>query len=98
MKKGIFLILAASLGLGACTDDFADYGRRDAGRPDGPAATADGPVLPPDGGAPLDGPRPDGPAADGPMPGALAACLESPTELPRPPSGSLPCELIPPSF
>ena len=29
---------------------------------------------------------------------ALGACLERPNELPRPPSGKLPCELIPPGL
>jgi hypothetical protein len=28
----------------------------------------------------------------------LSACLESPTALARPPSGQLPCELLPPGF
>jgi hypothetical protein len=28
--------------------------------------------------------------------GALANCLDSPNDLPRPPTGQLPCELIPP--
>ncbi len=29
---------------------------------------------------------------------ALAPCLERPTDLPRPPTGALPCELLPPGF
>ena len=33
---------------------------------------------------------------DGSM--TLSSCLEAPGSLPRPPSGGLPCELIPPSF
>ena len=28
----------------------------------------------------------------------LRACLESPTVLPRPPAGTLPCDLIPPDL
>lgn len=28
----------------------------------------------------------------------LAACLERPTDLARPPTGQLPCELLPPGF
>jgi hypothetical protein len=28
--------------------------------------------------------------------GALANCLDNPNDLPRPPAGQLPCELIPP--
>ncbi len=35
------------------------------------------------------GPRPDG---------GLAACVDRPTDLPRPPTGQLPCELLPPGF
>ncbi len=30
--------------------------------------------------------------------GALSACLERPGQLPRPPAGKLPCELIPPGL
>ena len=29
---------------------------------------------------------------------ALTACLEQPGELPRPPTGKLPCELVPPGL
>ena len=29
---------------------------------------------------------------------AIGACLDRPTELARPPSGQLPCELLPPGF
>jgi len=43
------------------------------------------PGAPPTGGATADA-------------GAFAACLERPSELPRPPTGGLPCELIPPSL
>lgn len=42
-------------------------------------------------------PPPDDPG-DGSGSGALAACLDRPTELPRPPSAQLPCELLPPGF
>lgn len=31
-------------------------------------------------------------------PGALASCLGEPTKLARPPTGQLPCELLPPNF
>jgi hypothetical protein len=31
-------------------------------------------------------------------PQGLSSCLESPTQLVRPPSGQLPCELLPPGF
>lgn len=38
-------------------------------------------------------------AADMAVPASLLApCLDRPDELARPPSASLPCELIPPSF
>jgi hypothetical protein len=30
--------------------------------------------------------------------GGLATCVDTPTELPRPPMGRLPCELIPPGL
>jgi hypothetical protein len=30
--------------------------------------------------------------------GGLAPCIESPTDLDRPPSGSLPCDMLPPGF
>ena len=29
---------------------------------------------------------------------ALAPCLAHPTDVPRPPTGPLPCELLPPGF
>ena len=35
-------------------------------------------------------------APDGSQP--LAPCLDRPTDLPRPPQGTLPCELLPPGF
>lgn len=36
-------------------------------------------------------------AIDAP-PGTLGPCLDRPTDLPRPPTGQLPCELIPPGL
>jgi len=38
---------------------------------------------------------PPPPEEEGP---ALRACVEPPTALARPPSGQLPCELLPPGF
>lgn len=38
---------------------------------------------------------PDTPPTDA---SPLKACLDQPTDLPRPPSGQLPCELLPPGF
>lgn len=35
---------------------------------------------------------------DAPDASALAPCLDRPTDLARPPSGQLPCELLPPGF
>jgi len=35
---------------------------------------------------------------DGGAMAPLRACLESPTVLPRPPAGTLPCDLIPPDL
>ncbi len=31
-------------------------------------------------------------------PVTVGPCLDRPTDLPRPPSGALPCELLPPGF
>jgi hypothetical protein len=45
--------------------------------------------------------RPDEPdAADEPDAGpeVLGPCLDRPTDLPRPPTGQLPCDLLPPGF
>jgi hypothetical protein len=44
--------------------------------------------------APEDAAPPD----TGTEPEPLAPCLERPTDLPRPPTGVLPCELLPPGF
>lgn len=45
-------------------------------------------------------PEGDAPAVDAGPTGdaALAPCLDRPGELARPPSGGLPCELLPPGF
>ncbi|HSK00309.1 MAG TPA: hypothetical protein VK932_03670 [Kofleriaceae bacterium] len=42
-------------------------------------------------------PKDAAPPDDGPDP-ALGPCLPRPTDLPRPPTGALPCELLPPGF
>ena len=41
---------------------------------------------------------PDASASDASAPdaGAAVSCLDQPTDLPRPPTGPLPCELLPP--
>lgn len=33
-----------------------------------------------------------------PTPAPLKACVDRPAEVPRPPAGELPCELLPPGF
>jgi len=40
----------------------------------------------------------DGSDSSAPPSNALSACLERPDQLPRPPTGKLPCELIPPGL
>jgi hypothetical protein len=45
---------------------------------------------------PKDAAPPDDGGTD--APGALGPCLERPTDLPRPPTGALSCELLPPGF
>ena len=47
--------------------------------------------------APEDAPPASDAGIDAPST-ALAACLDQPTELARPPTGQLPCELLPPGF
>lgn len=49
-----------------------------------------GSAILPDGGGTTDGTTTDA--------APLRACLESPTLLPRPPEGTLPCDLIPPDL
>jgi len=68
----------------------ADLGSIDAGTPD---------VVSTDAGTPDAGSTDLGPTDAGtPDAGLLAACLERPDELPRPPTDRLPCDLLPPSF
>jgi hypothetical protein len=43
-------------------------------------------------------PPPEDAGVDSPVTEELAPCLERPTDLPRPPGGALPCELLPPGF
>lgn len=40
----------------------------------------------------------DPPPNPTPEGGATSACLDRPTDLPRPPTAGLPCELLPPGF
>lgn len=48
-------------------------------------------------GCPDSAPPGEIPAADAGAAG-LRTCIERPSSLPRPPGGTLPCELLPPSF
>lgn len=63
-------------------DDEADPARSDAGGVVDAANVSDAPAVAPDSAATP----------------ALTGCLDSPQELARPPSGRLPCELIPPGL
>lgn len=45
----------------------------------------------------IDAAAPIDAALDAP-PSVTGPCLDRPTDLPRPPSGALPCELLPPGF
>ncbi len=40
----------------------------------------------------------DAPTDAGTDAAAIGPCLDRPTDLPRPPTGQLPCELLPPGF
>jgi hypothetical protein len=53
----------------------------------------DGSSSPDDASRPPDASALDAGAPDG---GATGSCLEQPTDLPRPPTGQLPCDLLPP--
>ena len=46
---------------------------------------------------PLDA-QPDASVVPDAAPEALTHCIDRPNELPRPPTGQLPCELIPPGL
>jgi hypothetical protein len=37
-------------------------------------------------------------AIDAPLPVSSGPCLDKPTDLPMPPTGALPCDLLPPGF
>ncbi len=61
------------------------------------AALAAGPLLAGCGDNTAPVPLPDG-GPDGPVDKVTGPCLEQPTALARPPTGALPCELLPPGF
>jgi hypothetical protein len=78
-------LVAVLTGMGAllhCGDDDR-FADSDAGT--SPPVLVDG--APP---VPVDALAPDG--------GRLTSCIDRPTDLPRPPTGRLPCELIPPGL
>jgi hypothetical protein len=52
----------------------------------------------PDAAAAIDARAPDAAAPDAGNTGPVSPCLESPTDLPRPPTGQLPCDLLRPGF
>jgi len=58
----------------------------------------DGSSPPDDASRPPDANASDASAPDASAPdaGAAVSCLDQPTDLPRPPTGPLPCELLPP--
>lgn len=56
-----------------------------------PASTEDAAVAV-DGAVPIDA------AIDAPPTVVGGPCLDRPTDLPRPPTGALPCDLLPPGF
>ncbi len=78
------LVILALLALGALG----------AGCGDNSVGPADDAAPVPDDAMPIDAP-PDAPDAGVTQ---VAPCLERPDELPRPPTGALPCDLVPPGF
>lgn len=79
------LLLACACFVSSCGDDA------DEPQPQPSDATVDTGVPSTDSDVPDSSP---GDAADG----GLSHCLERPTDLPSPPTGALPCELIPPGL
>lgn len=65
--------------------------------PDAPVTETDVPDAAPDA-APVGDAATDADVVTPTEAGLPAPCLDRPTDLPRPPAGALPCELIPPSF
>lgn len=98
------LRLAFALTLAACGDD--DDGNGDTPDGGGDASVADAAAN--DAGTTLDAARDaqvsdldaarDATANGDANAPVLANCLDRPNELPRPPAGGLPCELLPPGF
>ena len=92
--------------MAACTDDMpsgtGSGGTGGSGGTTGKGGSAGsggtGAAMPDSGNPMGDGAVPgDGSTTDTTPPG-LAPCLDRPTDLDRPPSGQLPCELLPPGF
>lgn len=82
MRRWMFLTLVLLM---CCGDDAHEADPSDSGTPPTPVA---------DGGSDAQSP-PDGATPDG---GAVTSCVDRPTDLPRPPTGRLPCELVPPGL
>ena len=69
---------------------------------DGPSAPLDAAVGSPDAAGDADSPssdaQSDAASSDARVAPASGPCLERPESLPRPPTGELPCELLPPGL
>lgn len=99
-RAGLVAALAVGFSLGACADDDGEDTQVDSAVPASDAGF-DGAVLT-DGSVSMDatvghdaGTNGGG---DANVRAALAACVERPGELPRPPTGELPCALLPPGL
>ncbi len=91
-----WLTLSLALSLASCSDDEEELVLSDGAVADGGSRVAEAGVD-----AGMDAGIDGGPDAAPPVPDAgrpLQACLERPQELDRPPTGELPCELLPPGF
>ena len=103
MRRGLLfrsLPLVALLALGACKDDGGNPST-DAGGTVDTGGTVDvgssSDAAPKDDASTPDAKPNDAPVIP-PSDGGLVPCLDQPTNLERPPSGQLPCHLLPPGF
>jgi hypothetical protein len=83
-------VLLAAVALPGCDDDKVANGNPGPGKDAGLLEDSGKPV---DSGNPSDSGNPDTGNSDS----GLKPCLEQPGDLPRPPSGGLPCDLLPPN-
>jgi len=86
MKRWLFLV-AAVICLWGCSDGASSASSGSGGSSSSSSSSSGG-----DGGAGGTG------GAGGGQPDALISCIDEPDALPRPPSGKLPCEYIPPGL